>query len=254
MNNQGGAPRALTVVGSGRAGGSIARAARAAGIEVQVVGRGFPASAVADRCVLLCVPDGAIAAACEQVAGTGASPATAGHVSGASTLEPLDAAGATEGVFSVHPLQTIPNAETDLRGAHAAVSGDSPDTVALAWSLAAALGMTPFPVADADRSAYHAAASIASNFLITLEEGAAGLLEKVAVENPREVLAPLIRRTLENWIEAGPDALTGPIARGDIGTVERHRDALAECDPELLEMYDVLAARTAALGADGGTR
>jgi predicted short-subunit dehydrogenase-like oxidoreductase (DUF2520 family) len=112
--------------------------------------------------------------------------------------------------------------------------------------------MEPFEVAEEDRATYHAAASIASNFLIALEESAAGLLGDIAVERPREVLAPLVRRSLENWIEHGPAALTGPIARGDVVTVERHRDALRRSDPGLLAMYDAMAERTSLIAGAGG--
>jgi predicted short-subunit dehydrogenase-like oxidoreductase (DUF2520 family) len=249
MSNSDSAPGALTVVGPGRAGGSIALAARAAGVDVSVAGRDPSPRDIDGRCVLLCVPDAAIADACATLAASGGTPDTVGHVSGATTLEPLREAKASAGTFSLHPLQTIPNSETSLAGAHAAVSGDSGATLALAEGLARKLGMHPFRVAEEDRASYHAAASIASNFLVTLEQSAADLLSRIGVEDPREVLAPLVRRSLENWIEQGPAALTGPIARGDRVTVERHREALRRSDPALLAMYDVMADRTAGLGS-----
>ena len=249
MSNSDGAPVALTVVGSGRAGGSIARAAGAAGMDVRVAGREPSREATERRCVLLCVPDAAIGDVCAAIAASDAVPDAVGHVSGATTLEPLRDAGAKSGVFSMHPLQTIPDASTPLAGAHAAVSGDSEGMLRLARGLAERLGMRPFRVAEGDRASYHAAASIASNFLIALEQGAAEILGGIGVDTPREVLAPLVRRSLENWIELGPRALTGPIARGDRVTVERHREALRRRDPDLLAMYDVMADRTAGLGS-----
>ena len=88
--------------------------------------------------------------------------------------------------------------------------------------------MRPFEVPEESRAAYHAAAAIASNLLVALEESAAELLARLGVEDARELLAPLVLRTAANWAERGPDALTGPIARGDEATVERHRAALAE--------------------------
>jgi predicted short-subunit dehydrogenase-like oxidoreductase (DUF2520 family) len=255
MSNSDSAPGALTVVGPGRAGGSIALAARTAGVDVSVAGREPSAGLIDGRCVLLCVPDAAIPDACATLAASEGTPDTVGHVSGATTLEPLQDAGAASGTFSVHTLQTIPDAQTSLAGAHAAVSGDSGETLALAEGLARKLGMQPFRVAQEDRAAYHAAASIASNFLVALEQSAADLLARIDVEDPREVLAPLVRRSLENWIEQGPAALTGPIARGDRVTVERHREALERSDPQLLPMYDVMAGLTARLGsAPGATR
>ena len=85
---------------------------------------------------------------------------------------------------------------------------------------------------------------MASNFLVTLEQSAAELLGGIGVENPRQVLAPLVRRSLENWISDGPEALTGPIARGDETTVRRHREALSDRQPRLLPLYDALADAT----------
>lgn len=242
MSGKGSAPGALSIVGSGRAGGSIASAARKAGIEVDLLARG-----AGDRfdgaCVLLCVPDSEIAAAAESVGSGDGRARLIGHVSGATSLEPLRAAGA-DGCFSLHPLQTLPHERTDLEGAPAAVAGSTAEAREAATGLAVALGMIPFEVREADRVAYHAAASMASNFLVTLEQSAAELLGGIGVENPRQVLAPLVRRSLENWISDGPEALTGPIARGDEATVRRHREALSDRQPRLLPLYDALADAT----------
>ena len=95
-------------------------------------------------------------------------------------------------------------------------------------------------------AAIHAAAAMASNFLIALEEAAAELLGDITPD-ARELLAPLVLRTAANWSERGPAALTGPIARGDTATVERHLEALRERAPELVPLYEALAERTRAL-------
>ena len=88
-------------------------------------------------------------------------------------------------------------------------------------------------IADEDRAAYHAAASIASNFLITLEAAAERLLATAGAD--RDLLVPLVRATVENWARLGPErALTGPVARGDEATVARQRAAVAERTPDLL--------------------
>jgi predicted short-subunit dehydrogenase-like oxidoreductase (DUF2520 family) len=107
--------------------------------------------------------------------------------------------------------------------------------------------MRPFEVPEERRAAYHAAASIASNLLVALEESAADLLERIGIDEARALLAPLVLRTAANWAERGPEALTGPIARGDGATVERHRAALRESAPELLPIYEALADRAAEL-------
>jgi len=110
--------------------------------------------------------------------------------------------------------------------------------------------MRPFEVAEQDRAAYHASAAMASNLLVALEESAADLLARLGAEDARELLAPLVLRTAANWVERGPGALTGPIARGDQVTIDGHRAALRERAPELLELYDALAARAEAVARE----
>jgi predicted short-subunit dehydrogenase-like oxidoreductase (DUF2520 family) len=103
--------------------------------------------------------------------------------------------------------------------------------------------MRAFAIADADRAAYHAAASIASNFLTTIEGAAERLAATAGV--PREALVPLVRAAVDNWAALGArTALTGPIVRGDEAVVERQRAAVAERTPELAELFDALAAAT----------
>ena len=246
---------ALAIVGAGRAGGALGRAARAAGVEVRLAGRKGIADAVDGAgAALLCVPDEEIGAACAALVDHGA-PAFVGHASGATPLAALGpAADAGAEIFSLHPLQTIPRPETDLTGAPCAVGGSSPGALGFATDLAERLGMTPFPVDDSARTAYHAAASIASNFLVALEESAAELLDRAGVEDARDLLAPLVLRTAANWAEHGAGALTGPIARGDEATVERHLAELRERAPELVPLYEALAERTRELAAEGTAR
>ena len=137
----------------------------------------------------------------------------------------------------------------DFAGAGAAIAGSTPRAVALARELAGALGMRPVEIAEPDRAAYHAAASIASNFLITLEAAAERLGATVGLE--RDQLVPLVRATVENWARLGPErALTGPVARGDEATVARQREAVAEAAPELLDLFDALVQATRALAAE----
>lgn len=233
----------IAVVGRGRMGSAIARAAEAEGIEVTPAGRDDLAAALADAEVaLLCVPDAEIPAAAAAVGAAAPHLRFAGHSSGATGLDELGAASAD--AFSLHPLQTVPDQRSDLLGAPAAIDGATPDARALATELATALGMRPFAVPAESRAAYHAAASMASNFLVALEESAARLLADAGIEDGRELLAPLVLRTAANWAESGPAALTGPIARGDEATVARHLEAIAAASPELRPLYEALAART----------
>jgi predicted short-subunit dehydrogenase-like oxidoreductase (DUF2520 family) len=245
----------LVVAGRGRVGRSLAQAAEAAGIDVTLVPGQGPDEA-GGAVVLVCVPDEAIAEVAEGVAAV--DPSLVGHVSGASTLEALAAAADRgAGTFSLHPLQTFPDGETPVEGTPAAIAGSDDDALAYARALAETLGMRPFEVPEESRATYHAAAAIASNLLVAVEESAAELLERIGVEDARAFLAPLVLRTATNWAERGPAALTGPIARGDRATVQRHRVALAETAPELVRLYDALAMRAEAMAwgsVHGGSR
>ena len=145
-----------------------------------------------------------------------------------------------------HPAGDGAAAPSPFAGAGCAVAGSTARAEACARDLAARLGMHPTTVADEDRAAYHAAASIAANFLVTLEGAAERLAATAGVD--RALLAPLVRAAVENWARRGAaEALTGPIARGDEETVARQRDAVAERAPDLLPLFDALADATRAL-------
>jgi predicted short-subunit dehydrogenase-like oxidoreductase (DUF2520 family) len=223
--------RDIAIVGRGRLGTALAHALGAA----PPLGRGEPPAPGTDA-VLLCVPDAEIAAAASAIA----PGPLVGHCSGATTLEPL----AGHEAFSMHPLMTVTGADARFEGAGAAIAGSSDRAKAFARDLALELGMTPVEIPDEDRAAYHAAASIASNFLVTLEAAAETVLGR-----DRELLVPLVRATVENWSAMGADALTGPIARGDEETVARQRAAVQERAPELLALFDALAEATRAMRA-----
>ena len=225
------------IVGRGRMGTALAAALREAGHPVDgPLGRGAPA-ADADL-VLLCVPDAEIASAAAVVA---AGPLV-GHCSGSLGLEVL---GERER-FSLHPLMTVTARGAQFAGSGCAVAGSTERAERAAVDLAQSLGMRPVRVDDADRAAYHAAASIASNYLVTLEAAAERLAATAGLE--REHLLGLVRATVDNWAQLGPEeALTGPLVRGDEDTVARQRAAVAERTPELLEMFDAMARATRAL-------
>lgn len=253
MNPSNTAQLVPVIIGCGRVGRSMAAAFERAGMEVDLRGRDGGLSGLADASVLLCVPDQEIKPLADRIGAAGESPRLLGHTSGATRLDALEGAGAS-GSFSLHPLQTVPDGETELSGCPAAISGSSTEALDVAREIARIIGMRSFEVSEADRVIYHAAASIASNFLVTIEQTAAELLGGIAVENPRETLKPLVRRSLENWLDQGSLALTGPIARGDEATVEAHRSALAEHRPDLVGFYEALAGRTREIARGGGAR
>lgn len=214
----------VSIVGAGRLGSAIAAALRADGVVVEGPLRRGELPGPDAGVVLLCVPDREIA---EAAAGIPAGPVI-GHCSGATTLAPLGSRPA----FSLHPLMTVPaDGHADFRGVACAIAGHP-----VAARLAARLGMRPIAVADPDRAAYHAAASMASNFLVALEEAATRLGRTAGLD--RADLVPLVRATVENWARLGPDALTGPAARGDLATLERHRETIRDRAPDLLALYD----------------
>jgi predicted short-subunit dehydrogenase-like oxidoreductase (DUF2520 family) len=190
--------------------------------------------------VLLCVPDGKIAEAARAVP----PGPLLGHCSGATGL---DVFGDREG-FSLHPLMSTPNGASPevLKGAGAAIDGTTPHALDVARRLAEHLGMNATRVAPEDRVAYHAAGAMAANFLVALEACAERLAATANIT--RAQLAPLVLATARQWAELGPEkALTGPIARGDEGTTERHRAVIAERTPELLPVWTELAEVTKAV-------
>lgn len=236
-------PRDCALIGAGRLGSALARALPAAGIPVRgPFGRTVSAADLAGAgAVLLCVPDAAIRAAAAAI--VPAAGRVVGHCSGATGLAAISAAG--HEAFSLHPLMTFTGPRSTFAGAGCAVDGATDHALAIAVTLAQRLGMAPVRIGEDDRVAYHAAASIASNFLVTLEDAAEQLLAGTGA--PRELLVPLVRATVENWAGSGRGALTGPIARGDEATVAAQRAAVAERTPGLLDLFDALSDATRAL-------
>jgi predicted short-subunit dehydrogenase-like oxidoreductase (DUF2520 family) len=240
----------IAIVGAGRLGRALASALHATGTRPAVaatfeavgpLGRG--ADAVGCELALLCVPDREIAAAAAALA----PGVIAGHCSGALGLEPL----APRECFSLHPLMTftaVTAGQTaplgpSLRGVAAAIDASSDRALAYAEQLAAAVAMTPLRISREHRVAYHAAACMASNFLVTVEAAAERLATSAGLS--REMLGPLVRQTVENWLALGPErALTGPVARGDAETVARQRATVAARAPDLLELFDALVTAT----------
>ena len=204
-------------------------------VTARLAERGVALDAPSPELVLLCVPDRAIA---EVASGIPVGPWIA-HVSGAT---PLDALDPHTRRFCLHPLQSFSKERgaEQLDGVWGAVSAEADEARAVARWLAEMLGLRPFDLDDARRAAYHAGAAMASNYLVTLRAAAQSLLE--AAGAPPEALDPLIRGVMDTGFE-----LTGPIARGDWETVERHLAVIRAERPELEELYLVLAEATARL-------
>jgi predicted short-subunit dehydrogenase-like oxidoreductase (DUF2520 family) len=114
------------------------------------------------------------------------------------------------------------------------------------------MGGEPVWVAEADRTTYHLALAHGANHLVTLTSEALELLTRAGVPEPRRVLGPLMRAALDNALRLGDAALTGPVARGDVGTVEDHLRELDRLSPEIRRTYVAMARATALRALDSG--
>lgn len=208
------------------------------------------------KLVFLTVPDDAIERVCASITWT---PETAVvHCSGAQSLAPLASArtaGADVGAF--HPLQTLAHAARPhpFRGVAFAVEASSSDLTARLVRLAEHLGGTAGTIDSSDKPLYHASAVLASNYLVTLLATAAELWRGLGATRERglQALLPLVRGTVDNLEAVGfPDALTGPIARGDVDTVRLHLDALRASQPQLVPLYCTIGHKTVALAVEKG--
>ncbi len=248
------------VLGQGGAGAALAAALRAGGCAVQTWNRapgrdadahgpGWPDWLAACDVWLLAVSDPALAPLAAALA---SEPAAAGrtvlHVAGrfgAEVLAPLAAVGARTG--SLHPLQALRGAESAgrLRGAWCACEGEAADT---AEALVRAFGGLPIRVPAGEKATWHCAAVLAANFITTLGAGAQQLLAALGIsaDDARALLAPLQRGTVELAARQPlADALTGPLARRDLGAVSAHIGALIRHAPAFLPAYRALAEATA---------
>jgi len=212
----------------------------------------------ADTCVLLAVPDGAIAGVASEIAALGrpGDRCTALHLSGAQRAEILaPLAGRGYAVGSLHPLQTVaePGGGAErLRGSFFAFEGDAGARKS-ASDVVEAAGGRMLEVHAGDKARYHAACVFASNYVVTCAAVATRLLAaaaNVSEEEASRALQPLWRGAIANLDTLGPlRALTGPVARGDVDTVKAH---LATLDGETRDLYAELALRALELSKQAG--
>ncbi|MGY2083012.1 Rossmann-like and DUF2520 domain-containing protein [Blastococcus sp. SYSU DS0539] len=257
------------VIGAGRVGAVLGAALTAAGHDV-VAASGLsaasaeraarllpgvpllPADAVvaAADLVVLAVPDDILPGLVAGLAETGAWRAgqLTFHTSGAhglAVLAPAEQAGVLS--LALHPAMTFTGAPEDaarLGGAPFGVTS-RPEHRPVAETLVLEMGGEPFFVAEGDRALYHAALVTGANHLVTLVAEAADLLRTAGVTEPARVLAPLLGAALDNGLRRGDRGLTGPVSRGDAGTVARHLDTLADRAPDAVPAYVAMARRTA---------
>ncbi len=252
----------IVIVGPGRAGGAIALGASAAGHDLVGVITGpsgqvpggldavrLPMGSPVPPCdlVVLAVRDDMIADVASTLVAHEAGIIC--HLSGFTPVGVLERFAATgSAVGSIHPLQSLLDAERGvlaLRGSFAAVTADDATAVTLS-SFVRSIGMRPFRLADADKAAHHAAAAAASNFVVAALAIAAELAAETGV--PFEAYASLTRAVVDNAYEVGPGAaLTGPVARGDVGTVAGQMRAAAAVSADLGARYAAMVEATARL-------
>ena len=210
-------------------------------------------TANAARMVFITTPDSIIPVIAESVKWRQGQAVI--HCSGADStgiLEPAKAAGADTGAF--HPLQTFAGAKEameNMPGSTFAIEAEDPLLTKLK-KMAEDLGGSWIILDAEDKAAYHAAAVIASNYLVTLVKMATDLWNTFSVppEKATKALLPLIRGTIHNIETIGiPNCLTGPIARGDSGTVLKHLDTISQKTPELLTAYKALGMQTIPIAA-----
>ncbi|XVX20952.1 Rossmann-like and DUF2520 domain-containing protein [Actinomycetota bacterium] len=257
------------VVGSGRVGSVLGAALRRAGHDVVAVSAvseqsraraeallpGVPVREVAEvvgaaELVLLTVPDDALGPLVSGLAETGALQAgqivvhTSGR-HGTAALSPVLARHCLP--VAMHPAMTFAGTEADLDRLDDCCFGVTCDDAlrALAEALVLEMGGEPVWVDEIDRPRYHAALAHGSNHLVTLIAQALQILRSTGIEQPARVLGPLVTAALDNALRTGDAALTGPVARGDAGTVAEHLRQLRSETSDVLPTYVALATATA---------
>jgi len=257
------------VVGVGRVGSALAVALSHAGHPVVAVSGVSDASRrrAADRLpsaevlpaddvvraadlVLLTVPDDALAEVVNGLAEVGAfrRGQFVVHTSGRHGLDVLRPA-AEQGALplALHPVMTFAGGAEDaerLVGTSFGVTAPE-ELRAVGEALVVEMGGEPVYVPEEARVLYHAALAWGANYLTTLVTTAADLLRATGAERPEQILAPLLGAALDNALRRGDAALTGPVSRGDAGTVTAHLDALRNAAPEVVPAYVALARLTA---------
>lgn len=224
----------IEVVGNGRMGRALVASLRSSGANVLgPSGRG--ANAAEADVVLLCVPDREISRASAIV-----EPGrVVGHLSASAPLSLLE----PHERFVMHPLISVTGATSRFDGAVSAVDGSTDNAIGVASAIAEQLGMRPRRIAAESRALYHAMASMASNYLVTVLGAAERLAGATGLE--RRDLEPLVEASVQNWLAAGARAaMTGPVVRGDDVTVARQRAAIVEAAPDLLPLWDALTTGT----------
>lgn len=216
----------------------------------------FSDAASLAECIFITTTDDAIVSTCETITKEGAvkQGQKVIHMSGAGGLDLLHAARAAgASVASIHPLQSFADVEGAINNIPGSTFGITTQDPIMDWAIQVVkdLGGISFFIREEDKPLYHAAACMASNYLTTLLSAVEdiyqflGLSQEVAVQ----AFWPLVRGTLRNIEMKGTvSALTGPVSRGDIGTIRKHLQAFQDKLPTYLHAYCVMGILAADLG------
>ncbi len=218
--------------------------------------RSFSKAATMAECIIISTSDDAIASVCEKITKDGAvSPGKKViHMSGAGGLDLLESAQKSGAyVASIHPIQSFADVTGAIENIPGTTFGITAREEIKEWSVQIVkdLGGVPFFVSDEDKPLYHAAACMASNYLVTLMNMVVEVYQSLGLTRDEAMKAfwPLVRGTIKNIENQGTvQSLTGPISRGDIGTVEKHLQAFQTKLPEFLNLYRELGVFTVDIG------
>ncbi|WP_283139222.1 Rossmann-like and DUF2520 domain-containing protein [Rhizohabitans arisaemae] len=234
------------VAASGVSDDSRDRAARRLGLPLVT-----PSEVVdAAELVLLTVPDDALPGLIAGLVSTGAPlrGKLLVHTSGAYGLGPFEPAlGAGALPLAMHPVMTFTGRDDDVNRLSGCSFGvTAPERLRpVVEALVIEMGGEPVWIPEESRVLYHAALANAANHLVTLVAESAELLAGIGVEHTGRMLGPLLGAALDNGLRLGIAGLTGPVVRGDAGTVRRHVEALTEVSPEVANAYVAMARLTA---------
>ncbi len=210
--------------------------------------------------ILLATPDDQIqtSALKIQTSTPFAKPATLVHFSGLHPAEIMHHPSSPLSLLSLHPLlpfATRQKAYIDLQQCPCALESHEPQTLVLGEQIVSAIGGQSFILEQDKKILYHTAACVASNYLVTLVAAARDLLINCGIESDQALplLLPLLQASLENVKHLGPEqGLTGPVVRGDLGTVTTHVQALKNDAPELLQLYLQMGKLTTLISEKSG--
>ena len=265
----------IAILGSGKVGTAVGFLLLSSGYEIVAIAsrsdesikrgveytrakpfRSLSQAATMAECIIISTSDDAIASVCEKITKDGAvSPGKKViHMSGAGGLDLLESARKSGAhVASIHPIQSFADVTGAIENIPGTTFGITAQEEIKNWSVRIVkdLGGVPFFVSEKDKPLYHAAACMASNYLVTLMNMVVEVYMALGLKHDEAMKAfwPLVRGTIKNIENRGTvQSLTGPISRGDIGTVEKHLQAFQTKLPEFLNLYRELGIFTVDIG------